>query len=224
MGLRQIAEPAAEPITLTEAKQHLRVDHPDDDALIAGLISAARIAAENICRRAFVTQKWELVIDSFPRRMFFGSIVTVASYEQIIPNLQMMETGYTVRFRAGKIELPLARLQSVDYVKYLDKNGVQQTLDPAQYIVDGDSEPGIIAPAYGAYWPDSQSVPNAVRIGFTAGYGDAAKVPAGIKAWMLMRIGAMYENREEVAVGPRVVVLEIPFVDKLLDPYRIASL
>ena len=224
MALRQIAEPAVEPITLTEAKNHLRVSEPDDDALIAGLISAARMAAENICRRAFVTQQWELVIDSFPRRMFFGSIVTVASYEQIIPNLQMMETGYTVRFRAGKIELPLARLQSVDYVKYLDANGVQQTLDPAQYIVDSVSEPGVIAPAYAAYWPDSQSVPNAVRIGFTAGYGDATKVPAGIKSWMLMRIGALYENREEVAVGQRVVVLEIPFVDRLLDPYRIASL
>jgi hypothetical protein len=224
MALRQIAEPAVEPITLTEAKNHLRASEPDDDALITGLISAARMAAENICRRAFVTQQWELVIDSFPRRMFFGSIVTVASYEQIIPNLQMMETGYTVRFRAGKIELPLARLQSVDYVRYLDANGVLQTLDPTQYIVDAVSEPGVIAPAYATYWPESQSVPNAVRIGFTAGYGDASKVPAGIKSWMLMRIGALYENREEVAVGQRVVVLEIPFVDRLLDPYRIASL
>lgn len=224
MALRQLVAPAAEPITLEEAKLHLRVDIPDDDALISGLISAARAAAENITRRAFVTQQWELAIDSFPRRMFFGSIVTVASYEQVIPNLQMLETGYTVRFRAGKIELPLSSLQSVDYVKCLDKDGVEQTLDPASYIVDSISEPGIIAPAYATFWPDSYSVPNAVRIGFTAGYGDASAVPAGLKSWMLMRIGAMYENREEIAVGARVVAIDLPFVDRLLDPYRIASL
>lgn len=224
MALRQIAAPATEPITLEEAKLHLRVDTTDDDALITGLISAARVAAENICRRAFVTQQWELVIDSFPRRMFFGSIVTVASYEQVIPNLQMMETGYTVRFRAGKIELPIASLQSVEYVKYLDRDGVEQTLDPSSYIVDNVSEPGIIAPAYATFWPDSLAVPNAVRIGFAAGYGDAAAVPAGLKSWMLMRVGALYENREEEAVGARIVAVELPFVDKLLDPYRIASI
>jgi len=44
-------------------------------------------------------------------------------------------------------------------------------------------------------------------------------VPDGIRSWMLLRVGALYENREEVAVGQRVVVLELPFVDGLLDPY-----
>jgi hypothetical protein len=39
-----------------------------------------------------------------------------------------------------------------------------------------------------------------------------------------MRIGALYENREETAVGARIVVAELPFVDRLLDPYRIVSL
>lgn len=45
-------------------------------------------------------------------------------------------------------------------------------------------------------------------------------VPDGIRAWMLLRVGAMYENREEVAVGQRVVVLDLPYVDGLLDPFR----
>ncbi|PUA17268.1 phage head-tail connector protein [Glaciimonas sp. PCH181] len=44
-------------------------------------------------------------------------------------------------------------------------------------------------------------------------------VPDGIRSWMLLRIGSLYENREEVAVGQRIVVLELPFVDGLLDPY-----
>jgi hypothetical protein len=224
MPIKHTLAPTVEPITLAEAKLHLRVDATDDDALIGSLISAARFEAEHRCSRALVTQQWELSLDSFPRRMFFGSVTTIASYQQVIPNLQMLETGYTVRFRAGKIEIPFPRLQSVDYVKYLDTNGVRQTLDPTLYIVDAVSEPGIIAPAYDTFWPDSRSVPNAVQIGFTCGYGLAAAVPDGIKAWMKIFIATLYENREQVAILPRGKVEPLPYVDRLLDPYTVPYL
>ena len=62
---------------------------------------------------------------------------------------------------------------------------------------------------------------NAVQISYTAGYGADTAVPAGIKAWMLMRIGSLYENREEFVTGRGIVVAELPFLDGLLDPYRI---
>jgi len=42
-------------------------------------------------------------------------------------------------------------------------------------------------------------------------------VSESTRAWMLLRIGALYETREEVAVGTRIVVLELPFADCLLD-------
>jgi hypothetical protein len=90
-------------------------------------------------------------------------------------------------------------------------------------VVDNISEPGAITPAPDTYWPDTQNRTNAVQISFTTGYGAASTVPAGIKAWILMRIGALYENREEVLVGQRLVVADLPFVDRLLDPYRIAG-
>jgi uncharacterized phiE125 gp8 family phage protein len=56
-----ITKPAREPLTLAEAKLHLRVDddHTDDDALIAGLIASARERAENYTHRVFITQTWE---------------------------------------------------------------------------------------------------------------------------------------------------------------------
>jgi uncharacterized phiE125 gp8 family phage protein len=224
MGLRQITPPAAEPLSLIEAKAHLRVDFPDDDALILGLITASRYAAENICRRVLVTQSWELTLDGFPRRLFNGAFVTYAVYEQVIPNLQQLQTGYTLRFRSGKIELPMARLQTVDYVKYNDTIGTLTTLDPSLYIVDGSSEPGIIAPAYGTYWPDAQSVINSVKVGFTSGYGLPAAVPEGIKAWMKIWIATLYENRESVAILARGKVEPLAYVDRLLDPYTIAYL
>lgn len=44
-------------------------------------------------------------------------------------------------------------------------------------------------------------------------------VPEGIRQWICMRVGSMYENREEVAILNRGKVEELPFVDSLLWPY-----
>lgn len=66
MGLKLITAPATEPLTLAEAKLHLRVDASDEDSYITALIQAAREFAEHITERAFVTQTWELALDAFP--------------------------------------------------------------------------------------------------------------------------------------------------------------
>lgn len=66
MGLTLIATPGVEPVTLAEAKLHLRVDAADDDTLIAALIVAARNQAESRTGRALVTQQWRLDLDRFP--------------------------------------------------------------------------------------------------------------------------------------------------------------
>lgn len=211
-------------MTLAEAKLHLRVNFTAEDALISSLIAAARSAAENICRRAFVTQKWELALDGFPRQNFFGSLSAVAPLDSFIPNIMAAERAYVVRFRGGKIELPKPRLQSVDYIRYLDEGGVEQTLDESQYVVDPYSEPGVVTPAPGTYWPVTQNVMNSVRIGFTAGYGAATDVPDGIKAWIKLRVATLYANREEVAVLSRGKVEMLPYVDNLLDDYLVVYL
>lgn len=44
-------------------------------------------------------------------------------------------------------------------------------------------------------------------------------VPEGIRSWMLLRIGSLMENREEVAIGQRLTMVAPTFVDGLLDPY-----
>lgn len=44
-------------------------------------------------------------------------------------------------------------------------------------------------------------------------------VPDGIRSWMLLRIGTIYENREEVAVLARGKIEALPYIDSLLDPY-----
>lgn len=219
MPIKLSTPPAEEPVSLAEAKLHLRIDTTEDDALITGLIAAARVDAENACRRAFVTQKFDLFMDEFPRPDSSLLWTWAAPNDTFVPPIMSAPRGYTVRVRGSTFEIPFPPLQSVDSIKYFDPDGTEQTLDPAAYMVDDASSPGVVAPL--SAWPATQNRMNAVKVSFTAGYGDAAAVPAGIKAWMLMRIAALYENREEVAVGARVVVLELPFVDRLLDPYRI---
>lgn len=65
MAAKLITPPASEPITLDEAKAHLRVDAADEDAMISALIVAARQAAEHITGRALMTQTWEVAFDEF---------------------------------------------------------------------------------------------------------------------------------------------------------------
>jgi uncharacterized phiE125 gp8 family phage protein len=66
MPLQLIAPPATEPVTLAEAKAHLKLDTTDDDALIGTLIAAARSKAEWNTGRAFITQSWTLALDTWP--------------------------------------------------------------------------------------------------------------------------------------------------------------
>jgi uncharacterized phiE125 gp8 family phage protein len=60
MSLQLVTPPSLEPVTLAEAKAHLKVDTSDDDALIGTLITAARARAEWHTGRALVTQSWIL--------------------------------------------------------------------------------------------------------------------------------------------------------------------
>src|SRR5512135_2870714 len=57
-----LTAPAAEPLSLAEAKAFLRVETNDDDAVIAG----ARIYVEAQTRRALITQSWRICRDCWP--------------------------------------------------------------------------------------------------------------------------------------------------------------
>lgn len=64
-GLVLVTAPVVEPVTLTEAKDHMRVDASTDDALIEALILAARERVETFTGRALVTQTWDWTLDCF---------------------------------------------------------------------------------------------------------------------------------------------------------------
>jgi len=60
-----ISGPLVEPVSLSEAKAHLRVDLADEDTLINSLIVAARIHVEAHIRRVFITQTWSIYVDEW---------------------------------------------------------------------------------------------------------------------------------------------------------------
>lgn len=113
-----------------------------------------------------------------------------------------------------------APIQSLVSVKYLDRDGIERTLDPQDTLLDKDSEPGYLTPAYGKAWPDTYPVPNAVRVRYVCGYGGAAAVPNAIKIWMLLAIDTLFENRGTLVAG-QVASLPDRFWHRFLDPYRL---
>ena len=177
--------PASEPVSLAEAKTHLRVDSSAEDDLINSLISAARQWAEKYTNRSFITQTWELYLDDL--------------YECI--------------------ELQYGAVQSVTSVKYYDTDNSLQTLSSDNYDTDLISLPARITRAYNVTYPNTYNRTNAVIIEFTAGYGDASDVPDSIKSAILLLVGHLYENRENVVWGQ---VKSLPQgTEFLLNPYRV---
>lgn len=192
MTLKLITAPTVEPVTLAEAKVHLKEDLSDNDALISALIASARQTAEHELGRALVTQTWERVLDAFP------------------------QDGSTTGTDA--IELGRPPVISVVSVKYLDTAGIEQTLASNLYALDADRMPGWLLSAQGTTWPSTLDTVNAVRVRFTCGFGAAGSdVPAAIRQWMLVQIGHWYANREASNLRE---LFPVPYVSGLLDPYR----
>ena len=170
-----------EPVTLAEAKLHLRVDGTDEDALIWLYIKAARESCEDRLECTLPVTSWRLTLDSFPEaiRLLRGPMLTL------------------------------------DAVRYIDIDGVQQTLSPQDYRLDMASTPGYVVPSFGKAWPETRAEINAVEVDFTAGY--SIEIPAATKAWILLAIGELYANREASSDRP---VVAHGFADRLLDPFR----
>lgn len=66
MGLKVITAPTVEPVTLTEAKLHQRIDLSTDDDLIEMWITAIREHAEHLTDRTLAPTTYRLYLDAFP--------------------------------------------------------------------------------------------------------------------------------------------------------------
>lgn len=111
-------------------------------------------------------------------------------------------------------------VQSITTIKYIDINGIEQTISAADYTLDNYSTTNWVTPAFGKSFPAVQDVANAVKVRYVAGYDVNNPVPQLIVSAMLLIIGHLYENRQQNIVGMSVV--ELPMgVEYLLQTYRL---
>lgn len=192
MALKIVTAATEQPISLAEAKAHLRVDHSDDDTYIDAIIKAATRHAEQFMGRALMEQTWDYYLDEFPD----GAI------KLPMPPLSSV-TGLFVRDSSGAEE-------EIDSDTY----DVDQASEPARLVLAyGQSWPTTLEVAnavrlrfVSGYIGDDS--PN------------SANVPSDIRAAILLIIGTLWEQRETVVIGQSVA--QLPWsAEQLLRPYRV---
>jgi uncharacterized phiE125 gp8 family phage protein len=62
-----LTPPAIEPVSLSEAKDFLRILADDEDELLGTLITAARLMIEAASGRLLIEQGWRIVLDAWPQ-------------------------------------------------------------------------------------------------------------------------------------------------------------
>lgn len=66
MALVLTSGPLVEPVTVSEAKAHLRIDASSEDVLLASLLLTSRLHIEAALGLALINQTWMLVLDRWP--------------------------------------------------------------------------------------------------------------------------------------------------------------
>ncbi|GAK34420.1 phage gp6-like head-tail connector protein [alpha proteobacterium Q-1] len=64
--MSQLQPPLIEPLDLAEIKAHLRIEHDDENSLLASYLVAARQMAERILGRALISQHWQYAFARWP--------------------------------------------------------------------------------------------------------------------------------------------------------------
>lgn len=192
-SLRLLTEPASEPVTLTEVKAHLVIEHTGDDTLLAALVTAARKHVEFRTGRAIVRQKWRLTRDCFADAIDLHRPPVIS-----IDSVNYTDTDGIARV-VGDDSSP------IDGSPYY-------SLDLAE---------GRILKAYGASWPTPRNETGAVWVDFWAGYANTTvspnvAAPSDLKIAVLLLVADLYEHR--VKQSDMQLYTNTAF-DLLIQPY-----
>ncbi len=197
-SLTRATAPAVEPVTLSDAKAHLRVDTATDDAYIGSLITAAREWCEQYLDRTLVHTQWVMRFDKFPPD---------GTHDIELPRPPMATAGTTTAVA----------------LTFTFENGTTSTYSTASYRVDRDGVPGTVKTLYGQTWPPHLQDDNAISVTWWGGYGaSGTSVPAAIRHAILMLVGFWYEHRSTVLVGSISKQLEFA-VESLLSSQKWGS-
>ena len=164
--------PASELITTNEAKAHLRIEaaFTDDDSYIDSLITAAREIVELHTRVKWAAATYYYHLTEFPG----SDIITIPDVGYI------RGTGFVI--------------------EYYDTSASFVTLAASNYTIVGNVMPASVWLKADSSWPSTIGDRPAVRITLKVGYNAATSMPTPkpILQAMLMIIGHLYENRQDV--------------------------
>lgn len=204
MGYLLITGPTFEPITLAQAKVHLKTDPNDtsEDAFIGNLITSVREQAEWYTRRVLCDQTWELRQNIFDKA------------------------------RIDLEKTPVRSITSIKYIDLAGIEQTIPTSPTCIYSLVTGREP--YAAQLGIYliWPVPRGDQDGIKIRFQCGYAYPDpetpaniidNIPASFKAAILLGIGHLYEHRESVVPGGTFHEMPMGFYD-LLNPYRLFTL
>lgn len=170
-SLSLVEAPSADPISVEDVRAQLRQEglSADNGYLKSTTIPAAVDRGEQATQRQFLEATWLLTGDSFPA--------------------------------CGWVEFPKPPLLTVVSVEYDDSNDVEQTWAASNYDVVAPEGPrcarGRLALANGVSWPSTYPKIGAVRITFTAGYGEATEsLPALLRLALLVDAATLYLQRD----------------------------
>ena len=187
---RQTTPPSGLPVSVDEAKLHLRIPLEDDrhDVDLALKLAAAARHVEGISGRALVFRTLDAYLQDWPAD--------------------------------GVVKLPWWPVDSITGVAYIDSAGAVQTLTvPTDIQLDLESQPSRIAPAYGTSWPTVRIGYKAITVTYVAGYGiDGEHVPEDLKSAVLLVLGDLWENREDTTAAAGLGVARFDAVRALLGP------
>jgi uncharacterized phiE125 gp8 family phage protein len=188
-----VSPPEFEPLSIVEAKQHLRIDDSDHDADVAMVIPAARERAEEFCNRSFARQVRLLRADGFTE--------------------QVNGHDKPLRLLMGPVVL-------VNSVKYDDVDGNEQTLSTSVYTVAGGY---LMPKRYQSWpalsgYPGCVRIEYITGFGPATGEPDYSGLNPSVIAAIKLFLGDLYEQREESIVG--TIYTTNPTAERLLWPFR----
>ena len=196
-GLVVTTEPTAEPVSLQEVKDYMRIEDSTDERVLRPFIRTARRLAEEHLGRALMPQTLTLPIDAYDDIHFTGYAEAFEN-PKCIDNLKLPVLKKNLKYYKNFIILPKPPVTSVTSVSTFNDSDTETTFAASKYYVDTAREPARIVLRQGETFPTALRVANAIKIVYVTGYTNAFAVPEPIRMGILQHIAFLYEHRGDM--------------------------
>jgi uncharacterized phiE125 gp8 family phage protein len=171
-AIRRISQPAIEPVSLAQIKEHLSIvpEQVEDDAYLMALVSAARIVCEERLHMTFTATRWQAIASRFGQCACSG------------------------------VEMPYPPfLVDVDHpveVTYTDTDGTDYVVNDADIRTNTVEFPGRLQVTQTI---SNQCCETAAVVRWWGGVVRASDVPSPIRTAIRRLVGRMYSDRGDDA-------------------------